>query len=137
MARALPVEGEAAGYPAVIHATDAQVPTCDLDTPVAALAPVLDEPGFCIVTDGDGTVLGRVRAGSAEGRPEAAAAEVMEEGPSTFRPDVPLVELIERMRSAGVSSVIVTDPDGRLIGTLDLERAQRRLQELHSAHARH
>jgi predicted transcriptional regulator len=42
----------------------------------------------------------------------------MEAGPTTIRADEDLAAVIERMQRRQVVTVIVTDPDGRLIGAL-------------------
>jgi CBS domain-containing protein len=87
----------------------------------------------CIVTDGSGTVLGRIRRRDLE-TAGSTAAEVMEEGPSTFRPDVPLDELLERMQSRDLDNVVITDPDGRLMGIVERTRTEGLMRELHEAH---
>ena len=48
--------------------------------------------------------------------PEAAAEEVMRNGPATFRPNDPVEKLAERMRDPGASAVLVTTTDARLVG---------------------
>jgi CBS domain-containing protein len=49
---------------------------------------------------------------------DARVEEVMEEGPTTTRADDDLERLTSRMRARSVASILVTDPDGRLIGVL-------------------
>jgi hypothetical protein len=48
-----------------------------------------------------------------------AAGDVMRLGPSTVRPGSSLGALVERMRRKETESVLVSDPEGRLIGVLD------------------
>ncbi len=77
------------------------------------------------MVDGKGILLGRVRATDLEG-PNATAADVMDEGPSTYRPNVPLDELLQRMLDRLFDLAFVTDPDGRLRGLVtrrDIARA--------------
>ena len=52
----------------------------------------------------------------------------MEEGPTTTRADDNLERLTARMRQRSVASIVVTDPDGRLIGILDREDAEAALE---------
>jgi CBS domain-containing protein len=50
----------------------------------------------------------------------------MDEGPSTYRPNVGLDELLKRMADKGFDLAFVTDPDGRLKGLVarrDISRA--------------
>ena len=51
----------------------------------------------------------------------------MRPGPATVRPDTPLETIVETLGSAHVASTLVTDPDGRFIGTVYLEDARSRL----------
>jgi hypothetical protein len=135
-ARGLPMEGELAGYAAAIHAADIDVPTCLVSDSVASIKSMLESAPVCIVTNSSGIVLGRIGQRELETTADTAA-EIMEEGPSTFRPDVPLDELLERMQSRDVDNVVITDPDGRLMGILYRSRAEELMGELHEAHEAH
>ena len=53
------------------------------------------------------------------------AEVVMEPGPTTIRPDEPLARLVPRMRDKRVDRIIVTTPDGRLVGVAERETAVR------------
>ena len=75
-----------------------------------------------------GVVLGRLRA-PFDGDPATPVEEAMESEPSTVRADEPLEALVPRMQARGTSSIIVTSPDGVLVGTLSLEDAEQRLEE--------
>ncbi len=55
--------------------------------------------------------------------------DVMQSGPSTIRPDTPLETVIETLRDGNLKSTLVTDPEGRLIGTLYIEDAEHKLAE--------
>lgn len=54
---------------------------------------------------------------------------VVAEGPTTVRPGEDLAPLTERMRRADVDGVLVTRSDGRLLGMLERDVAQRALEE--------
>ena len=69
-------------------------------------------------------VLGRLRREGLGDNSEARAAEVMELGPSTYRPSVPLAELVPKMKAGGFENALVTDPDGRLRGLLNRAAAE-------------
>ena len=135
-ARGLPMEGGLAGYAASIHAADTDVPTCRVEDSLKSVRSILGTASVCIVTDGSGIVLGRIRRRDLETSGDTAA-DVMEEGPSSFRPDVPLDELLNRMQSRDVENVVITDPDGRLMGIVERTRAEEIMRDLHEAHDTH
>jgi CBS domain-containing protein len=84
------------------------VATCRPDEPSRPDERVWDK---CVVTTESGVVLGVAPAAA-----KAAAAMVV--GPATVRADQPVTKLVERMDHRSVSSFLVTDPDGRLLGVL-------------------
>ncbi len=53
----------------------------------------------------------------------------MRPGPSTIRPDIDLETVVKTLREGNVKSTLVTDQEGRLIGTVYLEDAQRKSEE--------
>ena len=83
----------------------------------------------CIVIDDRHVVLGRVRGRALARDPNAMIEDIMQSGPSTIRPDTPLDEVVDMLREGKVKSTLVTDPEGRLIGTLYLEDAERKLAD--------
>jgi CBS domain-containing protein len=110
----------------------ADAPTCRLDDPVttALLAMAAGGWSWCAVLNSEGIVLGRLRRTDAETAPtRAVAVDVMEEGPSTYRPDVPLEELVEAMKSGSFELAIVSDPDGRWRGLVSRQDAEAKLDE--------
>ncbi len=84
----------------------------------------------CIVVDNQHVVLGRVRGRALEGDPDALMEDVMRSGPSTIRPNTSLEEVVQTLRDGNVTNTLVTDPAGRLIGTIYLEDAERKLAEI-------
>ena len=80
-----------------------------------------------IVVDDRHVVLGRIRGAALDGRPDALIEDVMRPGPATVRPDTPLEDVVASLGAAGVANTLVTDPDGRFIGTVYLEDARNRL----------
>ncbi len=78
-----------------------------------------------MVTDGS-IVLGRVRRSALDGTADDLVEEVMESGPTTIRPDSTLESILERLRARSLDSILVTTSDGRLVGTLHREDAERR-----------
>ena len=101
--------------------------TCRLTDPVGDIAPqIAASPyGFALVTSTSGVVLGRLRASALDVAPRTPAEEVMENGPSTVRPDTPAEELAQRLRDKDLKTAILTTPEGTLIGVVrraDLEQ---------------
>ena len=80
-----------------------------------------------IVVDDRHVVLGRIRGAALDGDPDALVEDVMRPGPATIRPDTPLEDVVASLGPAGVANTLVTDPDGRFIGTVYLEDARSRL----------
>ena len=72
---------------------------------------------WAAIVTSSGILLGRVRVDSIK-EPDGTAADIMEEGPSTYRPNVPLEELLGRMHEHRFDMAFVTDPDGRLQGLI-------------------
>ncbi len=86
--------------------------------------------GDVIVVDDRHVVLGRIRGAAVNGDPDAPIEDVMRPGPATIRPDAPLETVVATLGPAGVSSTLVTDPDGRFIGTVYVEDARSKLDQL-------
>lgn len=131
MARGLPIEGEASTIPRAADVVERDVPTCSvLDTmgEVLEWVEAADEKGYVVVDPG-GVVLGVLEGRVWVSDPDALAGEVMRLGPVTFRPDTPLEELVIHLRHNRLDHTLVTDVDGRLMGLLRREPAERRLME--------
>ena len=113
----LPAEGDAklAGGAAV-----RDLPTCSEFEQVTALADRLTGSpiGAVVVVNDLGVVLGLVSADHSAARPDAAVGDVLVEGPTTVRPSEDLAALRHRMDHAGTDAVLVTRPDGVLIGAV-------------------
>ncbi len=70
-----------------------------------------------IVVNDYGIVLGRVPAQHQESKGRTAE-EIMRPGPTTVRANEPLDPLLERMSARSVAEMIVTSPEGRLLGVV-------------------
>ena len=78
-------------------------------------------------------VLGRVRRRHLdEAGPGALAGEVMEPGPSTYRPSLPAAELLRSMQEDDFESAFVTDSDGRWMGLVTREDLEAALDQAES-----
>lgn len=106
----------------------ADVPTCRLDDTVSSARQRAGDWATCIVVNEGGIVLGRMFREQLEADPNARVGEVMRPGPSTFRPNVTAVEMLEYMDRRRHETALVTASDGRLVGLVrreDVERAVR------------
>lgn len=126
------VDWMAAGLPTVradtterraIEAADPTPSTCAPEVSMATAAHLAADTGsrsVIVVNDG-GIVLGRVREREFAKNAGVVVEDVMEPGPATVRAHEPLVPLVERMRSRRVSEIVVTTPEGHLLGVVRLE----------------
>jgi predicted transcriptional regulator len=122
----LPMEGERKKQPQAIDVVRRDVPACRLEDRVGEVHSQTEAAGWkvCVVVDKNRVVLGRLRREAWEADPEAPAEQIMENGPTTFRPDHLLEPLVQRMQKRKVGSVIVSDSDGVLIGVLYRQDAE-------------
>ena len=130
-AAGLPTEGAGSDIPTIGDATRGEAPTCRLTERVSEVLSRVRAAGWdeCVVTSEDGVVLGRLRGEAWEADPETVVEEVMESGPSTVRPHQALGPLAKRVRERGVGRVLVTSPEGELLGMLRDEDAEQLLTE--------
>ncbi len=131
IAAGLPVEGDQANIPRAIDVVKRDVPTC---RPSDLIGDVSDQveaarDAVCIVTNDDGIVLGRLRRRALGSDRRKAVHEVMESGPTTTRADAWLEGLVPRLHDAEVGSMLITTPEGRLLGVVYREDAERYLAE--------
>ena len=106
---------------------DTTVPTCGLTDRVGDVREGIkgDEREICVVVNEVQIVLGVLRKKALAADPSATAEQVMHEGPSTFRANLTLEEMLKFMRDHDLKGQsLITAPDGRLLGIIarnDLE----------------
>ncbi len=126
------VDWMAAGLPTVradtterraICVADPHAPTCAPDVSVAMAAQLAADAGYrrVIVVNDRRIVLGRVVVREFAGPTDGVVEDVMKPGPATVRAHEPLDLLVERMRARGASDIVVTTPEGRLLGVVRME----------------
>jgi CBS domain-containing protein len=127
-ASGLPREGKLANIPTIREAARRDVPTCGLMDRVGDAREQAQQSGWdrCVVVNEERVVLGLLREAEWSGPPETVVETVMRNGPATFRPHEPVGKLAERMSKRGASAILVTTPDGKLIGLLYRKDAERR-----------
>jgi Mg/Co/Ni transporter MgtE len=121
LAHGHPAEGTAADRPRAATLARADAATCALESTAAeALRTIADSPyGFALVLSPGGVLLGRVVRSALEALDEDAAVEpALEPGPSTIRAHRTVEELQRRLEVSDVHTLIVTRPDGTLIGVV-------------------
>jgi CBS-domain-containing membrane protein len=131
IAAGLPIEGDQANIPRAIDVVKREVPTC---RPSDQIGDVRDQveaasDDVCIVTTDDGIVLGRLRRRALASDRGKAVHEVMESGPTTTRADAWLEGLVQRLYNAEVTSMLITTPEGTLLGVVYREDAEEYLAE--------
>ena len=119
-ARGLPIEGERAGVPRIGAVARADVPTCSLDERAADVRRRVKAEGWetCIVVKDGAIVLGRLFTSELDAASDDSVERVMRSGPSTFRPNVTVHEMVGFMDDRGISTALVTTSEGRLVGLL-------------------
>jgi hypothetical protein len=126
----LPMEGELAAVPKASNAARRDVPACQLGEPVGEVYQRCQDLGWnvCLVVNEQNILMGRLRGKAWHVDPDTPVEEVMENGPTTFRPDNFLEPLIQRMHDKKVGTVIITNPDGVLLGILYRKDGDERLK---------
>jgi CBS domain-containing protein len=102
------------------------VPTCSLADDLAEVRERVRAAGWdtCIVVNEQRVVLGRVGRKAIAANTHDSVEQAMTPGPSTVRPSIGADALLERIRDRNLTSYVVTNPDGRLVGLVlrrDLE----------------
>jgi hypothetical protein len=128
-ANGLPREGKAAEVPWTGDLVRDDAPT---GAPQDRMAVLRERVGsssydFCVVLNEQRIVLGLLRGDALAKDPDASAAEVMELGPKTIRPDIPVETQLGSHAGAGVKHWIVTTDHGAFLGVLSRVDAERAL----------
>ncbi|MEA2197743.1 MAG: hypothetical protein QOJ25_1794 [Solirubrobacteraceae bacterium] len=119
MAHGLPIEGTAAGRTTALTLMHEEVATCALDEPPDEITRRIDASpyGFALALSDDRVVIGRVRRSNlTDGA--VSVESVLEPGPATIRPHRTVDELVARFARIEARRLIVTDPEGRLLGVV-------------------
>jgi Mg/Co/Ni transporter MgtE len=132
-ASGLPIEGRMAQVLRVGSYVRRDVPTCLPDERLGGIRERVRAANWntCFVLTRSGVVLGRLFEKELSGRGDVSADEVMRSGPTTFRPDVTVHQLLHYMREHDLTTVPVTTSEGRLLGLALIED----LEAAHSANA--
>jgi CBS-domain-containing membrane protein len=118
-------EGAAADEIWIGDVADSAVPTCGPGERIAEVRERSKGWDTCVVVNPERVVLGLLRNKELDGDPEASAEQVMRPGPSTFRPNMTLRDLLQSMRDHDIqTNSLVTTSDGRLLGVISRADAE-------------
>jgi len=126
-ASGLPKKGRLASVPTIGDAARRDVPICAPAEKVENAWDRVRAAGWdaCVVVNEERVVLGLLREKELSSDLGATVEHAMRSGPTTFRPDVPVGKMAKRMRERGTHAVLVTTSDGRLVGLLCRDDAER------------
>jgi hypothetical protein len=103
--------------PRALDVADRDPAICRPDDLVSEVVDLAAGTSLVVVNEGR-IVLGRLRAATLDTDGAARVEAIMEPGPSTVRAHEPLAPLLERMTRRSVDEVIVTSPEGLLLGVV-------------------
>ena len=121
LARGLPSEGMRADEPTAGTLARHDVATAQLDaSPADVRRAITESPyGYALVLSPGGVVLGRVRKSALDTLSDGDPIfSVVEPRPQTIRSHLTEAKLEERFESYGFRTLVVTRPDGTLIGVV-------------------
>ena len=126
-ASGLPIEGKLATVPRIGEVARRDVPVCHLSDKIGDVRERTQEQDWdaCVVVNDEQIVLGLLRRKELDADPQATAEQMMRPGPTTFRPNEQVQEMAEHMRERGARTVLVTTSEGKLVGLLRREDAER------------
>jgi predicted transcriptional regulator len=85
------------------------------------MARISDDWQMCVVVNDDNVVLGMLGRRTLSSGGNRRAEEAMAAGPSTIRPSARIDAIVDRMLVQNLTCIIVTHPDGILVGVLRQE----------------
>jgi Mg/Co/Ni transporter MgtE len=121
LAHGLPGEGMRADEPTAGSLARDDVAVCPLGASTGeARRAIADSPyGYALILSAGGVVLGRIRKSALETLSDGDPVDaVLEPRPQTIRPHLMEAKLKERFAAYGFRTLVVTRPDGTLIGVL-------------------
>jgi CBS domain-containing protein len=120
LAAGRPTEGPGPKEPRVISALDPAVPVCRLDADAAEAASGARGQGWpvCVVVNDAMVVAGRLRVDKIAPDDHRPAEQAMEAGPATIRAHDDLAPTRARMAERHVPVLLVTTPEGTLLGAV-------------------
>ena len=102
------------------------MPTAALDERLQEVRRRVLDAGWdtCIVVAENRVVLGRLGRKALHSEKDVPVEDAMRSGPSTVRPSIGASAAVERMAQRNLRTLLITTPDGRLVGVLYREDAE-------------
>ena len=127
LAAGLPTEGTNSQLPRAADVSRRDVPTCALGDRLGDVQERVRAAGWnaCVVVNEHSVVLGLLRERELEGEAGLTVERAMRPGPSTFRTYVAIAEMAEYMTKHDLVNAPITTANGKLVGLLLREDAQR------------
>ena len=127
LAAGLPTEGTNSQLPHAADVARRDVPTCALGDRLGDVRERVRAAGWnaCVVVNEQSVVLGLLREKELGGEPDLTIERAMRPGPSTFRTYVAIEEMADFMTQHDLVNAPITTSDGRLVGLLNRDDAQR------------
>jgi len=124
-------EGEQEARTRTGHVARRDVPTCDLAERIREVRKRVHAAGWdrCIVVNSQRVVFGMLTRKEFASDDDAVVEEVMQRGPSTFRPNVLCEEIVDYMSKRDMEHAVITTSNGRLVGLLRRTDADNALEE--------
>jgi rhodanese-related sulfurtransferase/CBS domain-containing protein len=131
LANGLPTEGKEARSLRAKDCVRPDTPSCRLGDSLGEVWERVQAAGddACVVVNEDDIVLGFLSGEAFAAAPESTVEQVMDPGPPTIRPHVSLAEIAEYLQHRDRDRVLITTAEGRLMGVLYRQDAQRLLGE--------
>jgi CBS domain-containing protein len=125
MAYGLPVERGQAMPPVIGDLVNRDVPRCHVGDSIDAARQAAYEMGMdvCPVVNLEGVLVGLCTRNTLHAHPSIAIDLVMDPGPITARPSMPVKDALDILERKKTRTLIVTTPDGKLIGCFDRRAA--------------
>jgi len=126
-AAGLPVEGKASAKTTAGAAAEKQTALCHPGDPIGEASSRAAGAGedSCLVVNEQDIVLGRLYYKDLNQSADMKVEDVMDPGPSTFRPNVPVAQIAEFMKSNDLKTAPITTSDGKYVGMLKLDAAEK------------
>jgi predicted transcriptional regulator len=124
-------EGAQEAHTRTGHLARRNVPTCRSAEHIGEVRERVRAAGWdrCIVVNDQRVVLGMLAGKELALDDDAVVEEVMQLGPSTFRPNVLCEEIVDYMRKRDMEHAVITTSNGRLVGLLHRSDAEGALEE--------
>lgn len=129
LASGLPVEKEGSAAVTVLEAMTREVPICSLNHSVSEAKARAEKLGWdiCAVVNKQGVVLGLL-GGDAWSHLADPLDRVMKTAPTTLRPNYSVDDATEFLRKQKLDAVLITTPEGKLMGIFRRASAPRQQQ---------